>query len=49
MIVSVVMMVMGWRAENTSRDMGWSRRVGWGRRRRGATVSRRGRLVVHGR
>lgn len=48
MVVVVVMMVMGWRAEKTSRDMGRARGVGR-RRSRGATVSGGGRLVVHGR
>lgn len=49
MIVVVVLMVMGWRAENTSRDVGRARNVGWGRRSRWAQVSGGGRLVVHGR
>lgn len=49
MVVVVVRMVMGWRAEKTSRDVGRARGVGWGRRSRGATVSGGGRLVVHGR
>lgn len=49
MVVVVVMMVMGWRAEKTSRDVGWARGVGWRRRSWGATVSGGGRLVVHGR
>lgn len=47
MVVVVVMMVVGWRAEKTSRDVGRARGVGWGSR--GATVSGGGRLVVHGR
>lgn len=45
-VVGVVMMMSG-RAEKTPRDMGWARGVWW--RSRGATVSRGGRLVVHGR
>lgn len=49
MVVVVVMMVMGWSAEKTSRDVGRARGVGWRRRSRGATVSGGGRLVVHGR
>ncbi len=49
MVVVVLMMVMGWRAEKSSRDVGRARGVGWRRRSRGATVSRGGRLVVHGR
>lgn len=49
MVVVVVVMVMSWRAEKTSRDVGWARGMGWRRRSRGATVSRGGRLVVHGR
>lgn len=48
MVVVVVMMVMGWRAVKSSRGGGRARGVGW-RRSRWATVSRGGRLVVHGR
>lgn len=49
-MVVVVVMMMGRRAENTSRDVGWARGVGWRRRRsRGATLSGGGGLVVHGR
>lgn len=44
-----VVVVMGWRAEKTSGDVGRARGVGWRRRSRGATVSGGGRLVVHGR
>lgn len=43
------MMVMSWRAEKTSRDVGRARGVRLRRRSRGATMSRGGRLVVHGR
>lgn len=42
-----MVMVMSGRAEKTPGDVGWARGVGW--RSRGATVSRGGRLVVHGR
>lgn len=43
------MVVIGWRAEQTSGDMGWARGVGRRRRSRGATVGGGGRLVVYGR
>lgn len=43
----IVMMMICWRAEKTPRDVGRARGVWWGCR--GATVSRGGRLVVHGR
>lgn len=45
----MVVMVVSWRAEKTSRDVGWARGVGLRRRSGGATVSGGGRLVVHGR
>lgn len=46
-VVVVLMMVMGWGAEQTSGDVGWARGVWWRSRR--ATVSGGGRMVVHGR
>lgn len=49
MVVVVVMMVMRRGPEQTSGDVGWARGVGLRRRSGRATVSRGGRLVVHGR
>lgn len=48
-LVVVVMVMVGWGAEQAGGHVGGPGGVGWRGRGRGATVSGRGRLVVHGR